>query len=442
MDELNTYTPEVAEHTEDDGKKNPIFVRLRMYEGTVPVELLPTVIAIGRDFFHSFISGTVKRRYRRIVPIYLVDDWVVNALGVFMGKGHRVIPEEPKKGQLDLSKRIELKQLAALFDGLQKLQRLVNGVRLLKLSKLIGDISQICHLIPGGTADLVQLETLAQELERLVRSAATALVRDELLSIHVDRNFVDQLRQATDQLVKLAHSAHKASKESPPGVPGTGFDKDRSSGVLFGSIPALNIEGPAILIAPNAVTKWANKFIGIKNFVSELPDEGMEQWFGVSNTDHRVAAVGLVNVLQHELTHAMVNLPRDPVQDETSLFYARWRMYTENPRFEEGLCNATAAVATGIALLKAGFNITGPALPNLNTHKYRKPSDYLFPLLEETYANYHRDATDVWLRAWHNNNRDFGAFSGLVKLYATNFNGIDWKKTYQEFEAGRISTGG
>ena len=34
-----------------------------------------------------------------------------------------------------------------------------------------------------------------------------------------------------------------------------------------------------------------------------------------------------------------------------------------------------------------------------------------------------------------------GAFSGLVNINSTNFSGIDWDKTFREFEAGRISTG-
>jgi hypothetical protein len=451
MNELDTYAPEVSEHTEDDNKKNPIFVRLHMYEGTVAAESLPAliaaeslpaVIAAGRDYFHTFIAGTLKRKYRRIVPIYLVDDWVVDALGIFMTNGSRAIPEEPKKGHLDLSKPIDLKALAALFAALKELQRLVNGVRLLKLSALMGKLSKICHLVSGGQANLVQLDTLAKELIRLVQSAATELGRAELLRNHVDHNFVDQLVKATKHLVELAHSAHKASKESPPSVPGTGFDKDRSSGVLFGSIPALNIEGPAILIAPNAVTEWANNFIHIKKFVGTVPKDGMAKWFGISNDAYGVAAVGLVNVLQHELTHAMVSLPNDPVQDSTELFRRQWLFYEQKPSFEEGLCNATAVVATGIALLKAKFDVAGRTPPNLHRGKYLEPSNELFHALEETYADYYRDATSIWLRAWQNNNRDFGAFSGLVKLYSTNFSGIDWEKTYREFENGRISTGG
>ena len=80
-------------------------------------------------------------------------------------------------------------------------------------------------------------------------------------------------------------------------------------------------------------------------------------------------------------------------------------------------------------------------MPKLNARRYSAAWNQYFPAIAETYANYHGKATDTWLQAWNNNNRDFGAFSGLVKLYSTNFSGIDWDKTFREFEAGRISTG-
>lgn len=62
--------------------KNPIRVRLDVDLPTLPVDVLTGMVSKGRDFFHSFISQTIRRRYQR-PPIYLVDSWVIDALGLF-----------------------------------------------------------------------------------------------------------------------------------------------------------------------------------------------------------------------------------------------------------------------------------------------------------------------------------------------------------------------
>ncbi len=430
---------DVIDFTEDESRRNPIRTHLRMYTGTLPVELLAPVVASGRDFFHTFVAATLRRRYRRIVPIHLVDDWVVRALGVFMQRGRRVIPGEQVGGPFDPAAAVRgLEPLLALFERLKALQGLVDGARLLQVSEPMAELTALCHDVAGRRADLDRLEQVAQQLAELVQRAAATLERDLFLRPYVDQDFVRELVRAIGEVVRAAHEATSAPE---PAVPGTGFGPGRSSGVLYGSIPALNIEGPAILLAPSAVTRWADRFGGLRNITQDIDGDDMEAWFGVADREHRAAAVGLVNVVQHELTHAMVALPNDAVQDAEELFRARWRLYEQQPGFEEGLCDATAAVATGVALLKAQFGISGRNLPRLHRGRYERAWDHIFPALAETYAPYYGAETDTWLRAWDSNNRDFGAFSGLVKLYATNFSGIDWDKTFKDFQAGRISTG-
>ena len=436
---------EVTEFTEDKSKRNPIRPHLRMYSGTLPKELLAPVVACGRDFFHSFIAATLRRRYRRVVPIHLVDDWVVEALGVFMARGRRVLPGEQgdvrfSAGELDLSAEVTgLEALLALFDRLRELQALVRGVRILRVAEPMAELTALCHAVAGRRGDLDQLEQVAGQIAELVQRAAHQLGRDLFLRPHIDHEFVEQLVEGVGAVVV---AAKRAADAPDPEVPGTGFGAGRSSGVLFGSIPALQIEGPAILLAPGNITRWADRFAGLHDITGDIYGDDMEAWFGVSDPRHRAAAVGLVNVVQHELTHAMVALPNDAVQDTDELFRARWSLYGRQPGFEEGLCDATAAVATGVGLLKAQFGISGRGLPRLHQGKYEEAWNEIFPALAETYADYHGRETDTWLQAWENNKRDFGAFSGLVKLFATNFSGIDWDQTFRDFEDGRISTGG
>lgn len=449
-----TSSSDVISHTEDEKLKNPIRTRLRMYAGPVPAELLVPVVTRGRDFFHLFIAATLKRKYRRVVPIHLVDDWVVDALGVFMERGRRVLPgwqvdellpqddrpRPPPIPSLRMSAEVVgLEPLLALFERLKVLRDLVSGARLLRIAEPMGELTDLCHQVAGRRADLARLEEVAQQLAELVRRAGSTLDRDLFMRPHIDHHFAQELIRAIGEVVRAAQKANAAPE---PAVPGTGFGRGRSSGLLFGSIPALQIEGPAILLAPNAITQWANGFKGLHEITEHIGADGMETWFGVVDREHRAAAVGLANVVQHELTHAMVALPNDPVEDVDQLFRRRWSLYEQQPSFEEGLCDATAAVATGVALLKAQFGINGRDLPRLHVGRYEKNWDRIFPAIRATYAAYHGAATDTWLQAWENNNRDFGAFSGAAKLYATNFSGNDWNRTFDEFRAGRISTGG
>lgn len=141
------------------------------------------------------------------------------------------------------------------------------------------------------------------------------------------------------------------------------------------------------------------------------------------------------------MTHAMLALPNDPIGEPDESMAGRWDLYRRDQSFEEGLANATAAISTAIALLKARFGIRGRALPDLTSRKYAPAFDELRPLLFDTYAGYHAESTEVFMQAWEANKRDFGAFAGLAKLFATNFAGLDWGGTFEELKRGRIATG-
>lgn len=440
----------VTDFTDDETHKNPIYIQLRSYDGPLNAEQLKRVVACSRDFFHTFIGTTLRRRYRRAVPIYLVDDWVVKALGVFMHRGGRRVPGigprdelfEPAPvpdGQVHFHGNVgELESLLAMFDALGRLKSLAGGAQLLRTGALLGELTILCDELAAGSEEVDKIGRVCGDLDELIRRATATLVAEPSLRQAVDVGFAEQVARALEAVLS---AARRAAAMPPPSVPGTGFGPGRSSGVLFGTIPALNITGPAILVAPAAITRWASRFVWLDHVTRDLPDDASDTWLGVSEPNLRAIAVALGNVVQHELTHAMVALPNDAVEDFDVLFRDRWSFYDRAPEFEEGLCDATAAVATTVMLLKARFSIVGRSMPRLNARRYADAWRQFFPAIRETYADYYGKATDTWLQAWENNNRDFGAFSGLVKLYSTNFAGIDWDKTFIEFEAGRISTG-
>jgi hypothetical protein len=441
---------EVTDFADDDTRKNPIHIQLRSYDGPLSEEQLGRVVARSRDFFHTFVTTTLRRRYRRLVPIYLVDDWVVNALGVFVERGGRRLPgirheESPlgsrrvQEGQIRFHGAVEgLEPLLEMFAGLSRVEAMLGGAQILMCGSGLKSLKSLCEGLAAGSHHVEAIGRVCAEIEALVSRATETLLKDPAVADAVDETFCDYLGSELDAVLQ---AAQRAAATPPPAVPGTGFGPGRWSGVLFGNIPALNITGPAILVAPRAVTRWVREFGRLDWMLHELNPDGMDTWFGVHEPEHFTAAVGLSNVVQHELTHAMVALPNDPVEGFEALFEARWSFYQRAPGFEEGLCDATAAIATTVTLLKARFGITGRKMPRLHEGRYAQAWDQCFPAIAETYAAYSGPDTDTWLQAWHNNNRDFGAFSGLVKLYSTNFSGSDWDKTFDEFKAGRISTG-
>lgn len=440
----------VTDFTDDETHKNPIHIQLRSYDGPLNTEQLKRVVARSRDFFHTFVGTTLRRRYRRAVPIYLVDDWVVKALGVFMQRGGRRVPgigpqdelfelRSAPDGQVHFHGNVgELETLLEMFDALGRLESLAGGAQLLRTSAMLEELTTLCDELAAGSEEVDKIGRVCGEIGDLIRCATATLVAEPSLRQAVDEGFAEQVARAFGAVFS---AARRAAAIPPPPVPGTGFGPGRSSGVLFGKIPALDIFGPAILIAPAAVTRWARSFRSLDDVTRDLRHDSSDTWLGVSEPELRAIAVALGNVVQHELTHAMVALPNDAVEDFDLLFRARWSFYDRAPEFEEGLCDATAAVATTVMLLKARFGIVGRSMPRLNAQRYATAWDQFFPAIAETYDAYYGKATNTWLQAWENNNRDFGAFSGLVKLYSTNFSGIDWDKTFSEFEAGRISTG-
>lgn len=434
--------PEVTRVRDEAINKNAIRNRMRMDHTELAPDRLSGIVSVGRDFFHTFINGTLGRRYKR-PPIYLVDGWVIGALGAFMDRGRRSLPgsraSQQVRGELELgAPLVGLSPALSLFQALHQVQGLLQRVSLLKIDGATHRLEDLCLKLAIGDGDVNELAYEVQQLVELVDRAVAALRRDLLVGPHVNNDLQPLLRDAVDTMMRSASAVLSAPL---PNIPGTGFTGRRPSGVLFGSIPELDIEGPAILLAPASITAWSRQFDELRRVGERLAPASMELWFGVRQAHQLPAALALVNVLHHEMTHGMVSLPTDPVQDEYELFAERWRFYDQHPNFEEGFCDATAAVCTGVTLLKALHDIKGRDLPRLNTGRYSNDWDQVARALTPLWADYYGEATSTWLQAWDGNKRDFKAFSGVISLYATNFGGLDWMRTFTAFQQGQISTG-
>jgi hypothetical protein len=433
--------PDVTRIRDEAASKNPVRNRMRIDTIDLPPDRLAGIVSTGRDFFHTFINGTLGRRYKR-PPIYLVDNWVIGALGAFMERGRRRLPgtrqSDGPRTELDLSAPVRgLGPALGLFKALHDVQEILRGVRLIRLDDAERRLEDYCLALATGAGAVDDLANLADQVSQLVDRATVVLKADLFVGPYVAPGVAARLRVAIGALIDAAMLV----RSSPlPELPGTGFSTRRPAGVLFGSIPELDIEGPAILLAPARILGWSRTFPGLHAVSKDLSAEGMEAWFGVKEPQQRAGAIALVNILHHEMTHAMVNLPTDPVQDAAELFEKRWTLYDDHPGFEEGFCDATAAVSTGVALLKAKFDIKGRGLPRLNVGKYAAPWEEVFAAIAPTYRGYYGADTDKWLTAWERNKRDFKAFSGVVGLYATNCSGFDWMATFKAFEGGQIST--
>jgi hypothetical protein len=208
---------------------------------------------------------------------------------------------------------------------------------------------------------------------------------------------------------------------------------------LLVSIPELDIEGPAIILAPANIAGWASGMpIDAKKVLPPF-DDAARLWLGARRPDHLPFAVALGNVLQHEMTHGMLRLANDVPEGEDQE-QSQNKQYRHYPLFEEGLANFIACLTTASAVLKCEEAVTGPGLPVLGGPKYRKRYDGLRPLIAWTFAGYHEESTEAFLRAWEGNARNVKAFAGLCAMFATDHAKTNWEDTYRALKDGVVST--
>lgn len=424
---------------EEGTSKNPIRLRLRTDRESADPDRLTGMVACGRDFFHSFVSQTVRRRYRR-PPIYLVDSWLTEALGVFMMRGGAVPPDaETMRPGADAAPQIQgFGPVIRLFEAVEAVEDQLRGAQLLRLGEVSGDLQATAMRLLTDPAALDVLSRQCGAVDDLVRRAVGVLEGDLLLRPHTSRPYLDELAR---RLAALMDAASRVAKTQPMPIPGLSFEPGRGSGVLFGSIDELDIAGPAVLLAPRRIREWAEGDLRRHLRPRDIPPQGRAEWFGAKSDDDLLFAIGLSNVVQHELTHALLALPNDPVQDIGEMSEQRWDFYRRNAKFEEGLANFTAAICTAVSLMKARFEIRGVGLPPLHRGRYASALPDYERLMKATYEGYHAASTDVFFHAWRENKLDYGAFSGLVKMFATNFGGLNWHETYKGLQNGQIQTG-
>lgn len=429
----------------DEGlSKNPIRDRMALDEIPVSRDELHDMVARARDVFHSYIAHTVHRAYKR-PPIYLVDGWVTHALGLFTRAKGAVTIDPRRPGAQGGSHTLEngppgaFAGIYALYRSLNQLRREFHGLSVIKMSDTEARIVEGCAALLARKASFPDDTSVPRELFDLldaVKADAHALrsLLEQNVQLHgrVNDEFFARLSGSVDALGKAVSIF---AREPAPQLHGMSFDPSRFGGLLLEDIPDLDIQAPAILLAPSRIAGWSE---GAPMDSAAKIDGSL--WFGARSPDHLAFAIGISNVLQHELTHAMLRLPNDAPDDE----YAQsqdWQ-YARDRGFEEGIANYVATLTTASSLLKSQREIRGTPPLNMNSATNRKIFDAQRPLLYWTFAHYHEAETREFLEAWDSSSRDFRAFSGMLAMFATQHGNTDWDQSRQALQQLHVATTG
>lgn len=432
--------------TRDEGlAKNPIrnrmvVDRVSVGSGYASVDDVLDVVSRARDVFHSFVGQTLHRSYKR-VPIYLVDGWIVKALGYFTSVGGR--PGERggvATGTADTAGSASaFASIHALYTELDRFSRSAEGLSVLKVIGLVGYLKQECDDLlerkARGRSETASLELLVGVLRSFLSDAQRIremLSRDDHFKGQVNHEFFEELKARHDALLLAIENF----VEGPvPHLAGVSFNASGRGGLLFDDIPELEIKAPAVVLAPHNIAIWAE---GMPYHPSLSAD--LSTWFGCSRRDLAPFAIGMSNVLQHELTHAMLRVPNDAPDEGYRL--SQDRQYTQDPGFEEGLANFVASIATARSLIKSHHGTRGPEAIDMDSSRNRKAFATWRDVIEWTYADYFRERTDPFMQTWERNARDLRAFSGMVAMFATRHGEMNWDQAARALESGVIATTG
>lgn len=429
--------------------KNPIRNRLAFdAHGLPPSDELTAIVASARDQFHSYVAKTIRSAYRR-PAIYLVDDWVTHALGVFELTGRPVRDGRKIDTRTTVShaRSFEPGALAAfdrvhaLFQPLLDLQRLAQGCRPLLLQPRLADVWAATFALIEPVSDLPlerrgalsarasQAHLATQHLGRMILRAGDVLRRDEELGQEVDDSFFAEVVRAERKL----HDAIEGFEPIEGRALIRGFSTGRHSGVIFESLPALDIEAPAVLLSPNAIRVWSQAAPKV-----DVPPR--EQWLGVARPEHVGFALALGNVVQHELTHAMLSLSNDLPEGERTTIdseqaQAQWRLYATHPELEEGMANFLALLVTLNTMQLCRLDVRHHQVADLR----RRPP----PRDDEAWADwsahdYYGESTNFFRDAWRHNGHRLGDFAGVFHSYSTHVRDNDWEHFLHELRGHRI----
>ncbi|MBK6534320.1 MAG: hypothetical protein IPF99_33555 [Deltaproteobacteria bacterium] len=275
--------------------------------------------------------------------------------------------------------------------------------------------------------------SIHEELDRLGH-------RMDYLERHVSEAFHEEVNRS---LFRAYHAGAETLRAADafavaglPDIEGVGFDSSRHGGVLMESIPELDIEAPAIVIAPANIVKWAAT---MPTDWAQHCTDASRIWLGARFKADLPLAAAIGNVVQHEMTHAMLRLAND-APEESDQSGSQHALYRRRPDIEEGIANFVAALTTSMAVMKSLSGVIGPKPLDLTTKRHGPTFAKLRPLIAWTFANYYDETSDAYLNALDGNARNFKAFGGLLAMFATDHASIDWDATAEALTRGVIST--
>lgn len=406
--------------------------RLFTTQPPVPRAQLTEVVQAACQTFHRVVGASLGVKYQR-APVYLVDDWVTDALGLFSKKSrvHRLEQIGPDD-VLGVREVVGFGPIVALFDALGRVEALLGQGRLLALDDFVGALSSACLALVAREATADHALGLLSDLRFTLRHVFELLKQDSLASAHLNGGYVAELEGAAEALAQAIERCEGIELGS---IPGVSFEEGRRSGLLLANIPELRIEGPAILVAPGRIAEWTADWPEFPSLGSAHDRERWPDGAGGWRRETDAFLVALGNVVQHELTHAMIRLASVPAPRRADVAGEQNRLYEVAMPIEEGLANFVAHVCTVSALAAR------EATPKGFGGGFGSYARELSLAANRLHEKYYEDATESYLTAWREHDHDLIAFSSYVKLFATNTRIVDWEHTFGQLHRGEIVTG-
>lgn len=410
--------------------------RLFATQPPVPRAQLTEVIQAACQTFHRVVGASLGSKYQR-VPVYLVDDWVTDALGVFSERSqilahtdHRLI------GADEVSKGAEIEGFGVfveLFDALREIESLLGQAKLLDLAFQLDRVALACMDFVAGKGEAEEAFARLGGPLGVVKRSLDLLGHDPAVSPYLSGWYPVEVDAAVRRLGTIIEKC-KGAKVG--GVPGVSFEQGRRSGLLLANIPELGIDGPAILVAPGRIATWTEGWPAFEIRASRSGPGGQRLRVGGwrDSSDAFLVAVG--NVVQHELTHAMLRVRTDHSANRAAVARAQDQLYRDIPDLEEGIANFVAYICTATSLIE----MLG------DRKRGRDEMAWMFDELHEAvrslHADYHEQATDDLLCAWRGHRCNLGAFAGFISLFATDTAVVNWPLAFSRLPRGEISTAG
>lgn len=439
--------------------RNPVVSRMSAATSAAWCDAVSTQVAQARDRFHTLVRGALTHGYKR-PPIYLVDDWLVDVLGAFVSGGTAPVGPGGRSGR-GSSKEPDpwLHALMRLFGHLQPVVDALSRAWLLELRKDAAAIEEaavglaVATVRDDGVDEAFSALREALAVARDVpETALRALERESEVAPRLRRQVVSALRQRVDA---ATHAAERLARLRPRrAVQQVGVVPGHPGGLLGEGLEALNIEAPAVILAPRRIERWS------RTLAQEVPSlhEAIVREERQAGRREREPSLwrqpaqlslafrlALTNVTAHELTHVLVRLPSVSGRAVTrEADEARDALYRHDPGVEEGAANFLGGLATlhevGELLdAHAGYPVEGRAGRARRGADWQRLWHQHQDLVEATVGDYHRGASLAWLKGWQGTERELSALAGVFNVLALNPSATDWGRTMGELEEGIVS---